>query len=340
MSIENIKPLMTFVLLSYNQEHFIREAIAGALSQTYSPLEIIFSDDCSIDSSFDIFRETAAGYKGHHKIILNRNDQNMGMGGHLNNVMELANGEVIVVAAGDDISLPNRVSRIQEVYEQSNRRAKSIFSNNIEIDEFGRVLDVPVWVPEKDKNYHPNELVNADTILSGCSHAWSREVFDMFGPLLTPVICEDMVIPFRSSLLGEIIYIDERLVKHRRHSNNIWNYSRGESFYRDLEHERFWTFEKKNIIQNWISDIEKMKNILPGRIREWEDLEKTARTRHYLNEKEISLYTMGLINKIYTIIGIALKERNLKSLRHRIGFYLLPGIYRKYMMIKFRKIKT
>ncbi len=340
MNTEKNKPLITFVLLSYNQEQFIRDAIEGALSQTYSPLEIIFSDDCSTDSSFEIFKEAAAGYKGPHQIVLNQNEKNMGMGGHLNNVMELANGEVIVVAAGDDISLPNRVARIQEVYEQSNGRAKSIFSNNIEIDEYGRVLDVPVWIPAKDKTYHTNELVNEDTILSGCSHAWSREVFDLFGPLLTPVVCEDMVIPFRSSLLGEIIYIDESLVKHRRHCNNIWNYSRGESFNRDLEHEHFWTFEKRNIFQNWISDIEKMKIILPGRIREWERLEKAARTRHCLNEKEISLYSIGLINKIYTIIGIALEERNLKSLRHRIGFYLLPRIYREYMMLKFRKIKT
>ena len=41
------RPLISFVVLAYNQESFIREAIEGALTQTYSPLEIVFSDDCS-----------------------------------------------------------------------------------------------------------------------------------------------------------------------------------------------------------------------------------------------------------------------------------------------------
>jgi len=50
----NTKPLITFALFAYNQERFIREAVQGAFSQTYSPLEIIMSDDCSKDRTFDI----------------------------------------------------------------------------------------------------------------------------------------------------------------------------------------------------------------------------------------------------------------------------------------------
>lgn len=43
------KLLISFVLIAYNQERFIREAVEGAFSQTYSPLEIILSDDASSD---------------------------------------------------------------------------------------------------------------------------------------------------------------------------------------------------------------------------------------------------------------------------------------------------
>ncbi|HUF60663.1 MAG TPA: glycosyltransferase, partial [Verrucomicrobiales bacterium] len=53
------RPLVSFLLLAYNQEQYIHEAVEGAFSQTYSPLEIILSDDCSTDRTFEIMREMA-----------------------------------------------------------------------------------------------------------------------------------------------------------------------------------------------------------------------------------------------------------------------------------------
>ena len=48
------KPLLTFAVGAYNQERFIREAVESAFAQTYSPLEIVLSDDCSRDRTFEI----------------------------------------------------------------------------------------------------------------------------------------------------------------------------------------------------------------------------------------------------------------------------------------------
>ncbi len=60
------KLLVTFALFSYNQERFIREALRGALAQTYSPLQIVISDDCSQDRTFKIIQEQAAGSGQRH----------------------------------------------------------------------------------------------------------------------------------------------------------------------------------------------------------------------------------------------------------------------------------
>ena len=35
----------TFVVYAFNEERFIRESVASILAQTYSPLEIVLSDD-------------------------------------------------------------------------------------------------------------------------------------------------------------------------------------------------------------------------------------------------------------------------------------------------------
>ena len=57
------RPLVTFALFAYNQERYIREAVEGAFAQTYEPLEIILSDDCSTDRTFEIMQEMVANYR-------------------------------------------------------------------------------------------------------------------------------------------------------------------------------------------------------------------------------------------------------------------------------------
>src|SRR4051812_14586565 len=121
------KPLLSFCLVAYNQAAFIRDAVEAALSQTYSPLEIILSDDCSSDVTFEIIREVASAYSGPHLVRVNRTARNCGLCQHVNQVAELARGELIIVAAGDDISLPERSQLTLEAWEDSGRLATSIW---------------------------------------------------------------------------------------------------------------------------------------------------------------------------------------------------------------------
>ena len=51
-------------------------------AQIYSPFEIILSDDCSPDGTFKIMQEMVEAYKGPHEFVLNRNEENLGIGGH------------------------------------------------------------------------------------------------------------------------------------------------------------------------------------------------------------------------------------------------------------------
>ena len=57
----------------------MRAAIEGAFAQTYQPLEILLSDDCSPDGTYRVMQEMAAAYAGPHRVILNRNPKNLGI---------------------------------------------------------------------------------------------------------------------------------------------------------------------------------------------------------------------------------------------------------------------
>jgi glycosyltransferase involved in cell wall biosynthesis len=224
------KPLLTFALAALNQERFIREAVEAAFAQTYSPLEIILSDDCSEDRTFEIMCEMAKAYRGAHRIVLNRNPVRRCIGGHINRIMEVSQGQLILAAAGDDISLPQRAQVTYEAWEASCREATSIHSKIFQIDEEGNSID-EVFKNEcfegatrlMEQKVQPIKYVQTlEPLIFGCAHAFSRKLYNVFGNLPDEVIHEDNALGFRSILAGQLLFINEPLVKYRIHGNNVY----------------------------------------------------------------------------------------------------------------------
>ncbi len=224
------KPLLTFGVAGFNQERFIREAVEAAFAQTYSPLEIVLSDDDSKDGTFAIMCELAKSYRGPHRIVLNRNPVRRSIGGHINRIMEISKGELVLAAAGDDISLPNRAEATYAAWEVSGRKATSIHSRIIQIDENGKLVgEVFKHESENSAAKHveqkakPMDYVRTlQPLIYGCAHAFSRRLFSIFGNLPEEVIHEDNAIGFRSVLGGQLVLINEPLVKYRIHGNNVY----------------------------------------------------------------------------------------------------------------------
>lgn len=223
----NKKPLVSFALIAYNQEEYIREAVDGAFSQTYTPLEIILSDDCSTDRTFEIMQEMANVYDGPHKIVLNKNSKNLHICGHINKVMSLAHGELIVVAAGDDISLPERASVIVEHYLASGQVSCSIYSDAFYITETGEQVGYYSVACPKDAFLPATYAKRKFHGVLGAAHAWHRSIFELFGPLPSKLTYEDDAIPFRAALIGQVIHISKPLVKYRRHDTSIMSKEKG-----------------------------------------------------------------------------------------------------------------
>lgn len=212
--------LVSLVLIAYNQEHYVREAVIGALSQTYSPLEIILSDDSSTDRTFEVMAEVIQGYSGGHRLRLRRTDANVGLCGHLNQIMAETSGQLIVVAAGDDVSLPHRVQSLAAAYASSHQQAWSLYSNCSVVGPDGTVERLFYPRPPTIQSHELSSAVTSGFSLLGATHAWDARIFTIFGDLPETVRWEDWVIPFRAALLGRIQYVDEVLVLYRRHAAN------------------------------------------------------------------------------------------------------------------------
>lgn len=309
-------PLISFIVVSFNQEKFIREAVEGALSQTYSPLEIIISDDSSKDRTFEIASELVANYRGTHKVRLNRNTKNLGMGAHITHVMTMCSGELIVGAAGDDISFPERTAEIHKAWEATGRRATSIFSSYITISSEGAELGLGGTRGDpKDATHYRDQrgslagfLNNHWPVVVGCTHAWSPKLFEYFGPLKSDL--EDLVLSFRSLAFGEMLYVNQPLIKYRRHDTNV-SFFAGWDDTRSFEHREKrlrWVNEKTiAAYDNMIADIEVLfsdKKIPESERNKLRDEAVWVRAK---TATELRMMTGNYFEKISTVMGAALR---------------------------------
>ena len=213
-SSQNDRLLVTFFLFSYNQEKYIEEACKAALAQTYAPLEIIFSDDCSFDRTFELIEKVVQDYVGPHKIKLNRNQKNLGLIGHVNKSFEISSGDLIVAAAGDDISVPERVQCLADAYVRNERKPLVIHSNATKIDDLNTTQGAFV-PPVIDCPMNLAELAACRSLYIGATGAWSKALYTDFGPILFTDAYEDLVLGFRAAIKDSLLYLDKPLVRYR-----------------------------------------------------------------------------------------------------------------------------
>jgi hypothetical protein len=209
------QPLVTFAVMAYAQAAMVQEAIDAAFAQTYSPLEILLSDDHSPDGTFQIMQAAAQSYRGPHRVVLNRNATNLGLISHVNRLFELATGDLIIYNAGDDVSVPDRTAKI--VALQSLTQTRLVHSNVTDIGPDGTELRTR----QRDRHAQlaAKSLAEVATTKNngiGAAFAWHKDLYRAFGPITETAAIEDRVLYFRARLLGDVGYIDEPLVRYRR----------------------------------------------------------------------------------------------------------------------------
>ncbi|RZU99101.1 glycosyltransferase [Spiribacter vilamensis] len=240
----NDRPLVTFALFAFNQEQYIREAVEGAFSQTYEPLEIILSDDCSTDRTFEIMQEMAEGYKGPHRVIALKNDPNLGIGPHVSSIVAQANGEYVAFAAGDDISKPDRVQYAMSILipfseKDGESRKYSFLSSLTLIDHSGDVfahrsapptssLSKKSSLPSNMRLFGLKDLLSGSLHTSGPSRVIPKDLHMVFGGVREDCFTEDIVYYFRSVLAGRVVFSSKSTVLYRKHDANV---SAPEAFY-------------------------------------------------------------------------------------------------------------
>lgn len=194
----NQSPLVSVIMPCYNAEKLLEQAVNSITNQTYSNLEIICINDGSKDKTGEILENLA---KKDNRIMVVHNPVNLKLIGTLNKGIELAQGAYIARMDADDISMPKRIEKQLQVFQQYPEvdvvsTAVAVINNTGK--NLGRITDfdctshlacqfVSLFSPPVS---HPAAMVKADVLKhykylenSGLIHVedyelWSRMILD------------------------------------------------------------------------------------------------------------------------------------------------------------------
>ncbi|MBW4615428.1 MAG: glycosyltransferase [Desmonostoc vinosum HA7617-LM4] len=92
------EPLVSVIIPTYNRPEYLKQAIASAINQTYQNIEIIVSDNCSLEDPQAIVESF-----GDSRIRFWRHPQNIGMIANQIHAFSMAQGKYVASLHDDDI---------------------------------------------------------------------------------------------------------------------------------------------------------------------------------------------------------------------------------------------
>lgn len=321
--------MISVLIITYNQENYVRETIESVLNQTYQDFEILIGDDCSSDNTEEIVKS----YKD-SRIKYFKTSFNFGINANLNMLIKNAMGEYIVLIAGDDRLRPEHLQRIKETFEDK-QDIGAIYCQLCEIDDNSRYTkgENTVYVPFKNKPVF--EFLNYTFLKGNCvsspAMAIRKKVADKIFPLdYSLVNYQDykmhvliLLNGFKNFVLDEIL-ADYRRLQNGQNTDNGNQYSMKRCY-----------LECDSVLDEYlkIKDIEFIKNIFKNEI-------ENTKIEPYPDTIPFFLGQMALLSDFeerkiwgYHIIMDFLKsEENFKLVysKYKFTFKDLLGLTKKF----------
>lgn len=225
----NKKPLVSVPVVTYNSADYIIETLDSIKSQTYQNLELIISDDCSMDNTIELCKRWIEQNKDRfvrYEIITSQ--VNRGVSANLNRAESSCTGDWVKEVDGDDLLIETCIEDcLQYVYTYPDRQfifgRISCFSDlGEEKDHFKYFLDDNFFTLSAYEQYE--RLVLKGNCLTSPPFFYNRQAMLDIKVINDEEIplCEDFPRWINITKKGRKLYLfDKVLVKYRVRQNSI-----------------------------------------------------------------------------------------------------------------------
>ncbi|MFC1804513.1 glycosyltransferase family 2 protein [Candidatus Omnitrophota bacterium] len=217
------KNLVSIILTNYNRKKYLFDCLNSLLQQTYSDIEIIYSDDASSDGSPDFVRANFP----ETKITVNK--KNSGLSVTSNNGARLARGEYLFFFNNDTIAFPDLVANLVRVIED---KPDAAVASPVQLPYDSRLDEE--WAKSRAQGFsacgtdiygNPCPALSEEKMFYPDAAIFiKRKVFEEIGGFDPDLFLfgNDIDICWRVHLLGyKIICADRARFRHDSHSSQI-----------------------------------------------------------------------------------------------------------------------
>ncbi|MEK6324107.1 MAG: glycosyltransferase [Acidobacteriota bacterium] len=212
---------VTVVVITYNHEKFITQAINSVLMQEVSfDYEVVIVEDCSTDSTRDIIIDFQKARPNRTRLVLS--ERNMCDNRNYALAIQSASGQYIALLDGDDYwTSPHKLQR-QVDFLDSHTECAMCFHTATVFYEDGSNEPWKLTPPGEKEIYSLDDLWGGGFIAS-CSVMFQREVFDHIPEWFYDIEVGDWALNILCAQHGKIGYLDEVMGAYRKHRGGIWS---------------------------------------------------------------------------------------------------------------------
>ena len=221
--IQTANPLVSTIVVSYNQSRFVSETLESVKGQTYKDTQLIIVDDCSCDDSvatIDCWLQEnglRCEFIRHHK--------NQGICKSLNDALAVANGKYISMVAADDVWLSDKIARQVEIMECQPDHVGILYSDAFQMDEQGHALPNMFIAEQRTLREMPQgqilEPLLEGNFIPGMTTLIRRSCYEVVGLYDEHLQWEDWDMWLRLARHYSFVYSPIPSAKYRCHSRSL-----------------------------------------------------------------------------------------------------------------------
>jgi len=217
LSETNSAPRVSFLLAAFNEEKYIADAVFSCLNQTCAEVEVIVTDDGSVDGTTRVLQTIQ---EQDARLNFFSFPKNRGKVAAFNHCFRKSTGSFISLLGADDLAPADRIAR--SLPPLQDHRAELVCGDCIKFSAQGRITDSAMYADhgiDSDCFFDFDSLLKQPKVFGG-TITFTRSLGEVIFPLDENLQHEDWWLPLAAAARRPVQYLHRPFCYYRIHGHN------------------------------------------------------------------------------------------------------------------------